>query len=172
VLPAAAWPAVALPLLATLAPSLAGIAPAGLRAAGAGVVVLAGIVVAHLLVRRRTADAVQLALLTAMFALVHPFAAFGVYFGGWHALRHGARLVDVAAAGGPLRWGLYRYLAQAAVPTALAVAFLAAILAGLRSGGGPSPLLAAELATLLALTFPHAAVVAGMDRALRVRGPR
>ena len=173
VLPAAAWPAVALPLLATLAPRLAGIPAAGLHAVAVGVVALAALVVLLLLVRGRPADAVQLALLTATFALVHPFAAFGVYFGGWHALRHGARLVEVAAAGEPLRRGLYRYLAQAAVPTALAVAFLAAILAGVRSGReGPSPLLAAELATLLALTFPHAAVVAGMDRTLRVRGRR
>jgi Brp/Blh family beta-carotene 15,15'-monooxygenase len=171
-LPAAAWPAVALPLLGALAPGLAGIAPRTLDAAGVGVVALAGLVAAHLLARGRVADGVQLALLTATFALVHPLAAFGVYFGGWHALRHGARLAEVAAGDGPLRRGLYRYLAQAAVPTGLAVVFLAAILVGLRSGGGPSPLLTAELATLLALTFPHAAVVAGMDRALRLRGRR
>jgi Brp/Blh family beta-carotene 15,15'-monooxygenase len=172
VLPAAAWPAVAVPLLAALAPGLAGLPTAALHAVAVAVVCGAGLVVAYLLARRRPADAVQLALLTATFALVHPFAAFGVYFGGWHALRHTARLVEVAAAGRPMRHGLRRYVTHAAIPTAAAMAFLAVILVGWRGGSrdGASPLLAAELATLLALTFPHAAVVAGMDRTLRLRG--
>ena len=59
----------------------------------------------------------------------------------------------------------------APVTTGLQTGLTPTDLVGLRSGG-PSPLLGAELATLLALTFPHAAVVAGMDRRLRARSPR
>jgi hypothetical protein len=101
--------------------------------------------------------------------VVHPFAAFGVYFGLWHALRHGARLVELAAGDDPLRAGLRRVTVQALLPTAGALAFLAAVVATARYAP-PSlatGLLAAELATLVGLTFPHAIVVGALDRRLR-----
>jgi Brp/Blh family beta-carotene 15,15'-monooxygenase len=169
VLPIAAWPQVALPLLALLAPG-AGAAPGWLPPAlgllTATTVVLALVV---LLRQRRGAEAGQLVLLAATFWVVHPFAAFGVYFGLWHALRHGARLVELAAGEDPLRAGLRRVTVQALLPTAGALAFLAAVVATARYAP-PSlatGLLAAELATLVGLTFPHAIVVGALDRRLR-----
>ena len=166
VLPVAAWPAVTLPLLAVLAPA-AGRAPGWVPAALAVLVaVVVPAALALLLRRHRTAEAAELALLTAVFWLVHPFAAFGVYFGLWHALRHTARLVDLAAGDGPLGVGARRVAVQALLPTAGALTFLAGILATARYAPAPlaTGLLAAELATLVGLTFPHAVVVAALDR--------
>ncbi len=51
---------------------------------------------------------------------VAPLAALGVYFGAWHALRHTARLVEVAAGAAPASsrrpraWAARAYLTQAA----------------------------------------------------------
>ncbi len=157
-------------LLGGLSPRLA---EAALAARVPGLVlVAAGVVVALtvLLRGRRHLEAAELALLAATFTLAPPLAAFGVYFGLWHSLRHTGRLLDLA--GGAARagrshderdpgWSVAgRTLARAAALPA-AVALLAVLglwwardLAGLQ----------AEVGVLLALTFPHAAVVWGLDR--------
>jgi Brp/Blh family beta-carotene 15,15'-monooxygenase len=173
VLPVAAWPHASLPLLAVLAPGIAqapGWLPTALAVVTAGVV---GLALAGLLRQGRLGATGELALLAATFWLVHPFAAFGVYFGLWHALRHTARLVDLAAADGPLRAGLRQFCWQAALPTLGALGFLGAVVATARYAPAPlAPgLLAAELATLVALTFPHAIVVTALDHRLRRRSP-
>jgi Brp/Blh family beta-carotene 15,15'-monooxygenase len=165
-LPVAAWPAVSLPLLDLLAPGAArvpGWVPTVVGAAAALAVTAA---LGGLVLSRRAGEAGELALLAATFWTVHPFAAFGVYFGLWHALRHGARLVDLAAGAGPLGQGLRRVALQAVLPTAGAVAFLTVVASTVRlaPAGAASGLLAAELATLIGLTFPHAVVVARLDR--------
>jgi Brp/Blh family beta-carotene 15,15'-monooxygenase len=170
-LPVAAWPAVSLPLLDLLAPGAAASpawVPTVVGAAAALAVVAA---LGELVVRRRAGEAGELALLAVTFWAVHPFAAFGVYFGLWHSLRHGARLVDLAAGEAPLRLGLRRVALQAVLPTAGAVAFLVVVASTVRlaPAGAASGLLAAELATLVGLTFPHAVVVAGLDRRLAGR---
>ena len=171
VLPLMLYPRVSRPVLAALAPDLPS-PGAELRATAAAVVcaVVAAAVI-QLLRAGRRGDAGELLLLTATFAVVHPFAAFGVYFGLWHALRHTARLVDLASAGGAVRIGFRRVAVQAAVPTAGALVVLAGVWVTARtavtSPSGGSSLLAAELATLAALTFPHAGVVALLDEARR-----
>ncbi len=170
-LPVAAWPQVSLPLLAVLAPGVArapGWLPTALGAVTAAVV---GLALAGLLRQRRLGAAGELALLAATFWLVHPFAAFGVYFGLWHALRHSARLVDLAAGDGPLRAGLRRVCRQAVLPTVGALGFLGAVVATARYAPAPlvPGLLAAQLATLVGLTFPHVIVVARLDSRLRRR---
>lgn len=168
-LPVAAWPAVSLPLLDLLAPGASRV-PGWLPPAVAAVALLAvAAALTQLVLGHRPGEAVELALLAVTFWTVHPFAAFGLYFGLWHSLRHGARLVDLAAGNGPLRLGLRRVALQAVLPTAGAVAFLAVVASTVRLAPAPaaSGLLAAELATLVGLTFPHAVVVAGLDRRAR-----
>lgn len=123
-------------------------------------------------------EAVELALIVVAFSAAPPLAAFGVYFGLWHATRHTGRLLDLAQSRSatPIatgrsatlgsealspNWGqAARDLAFAsAAPTVAALIVMAALwtdreLASLQSA----------VAVLLALTFPHAAVVWALDR--------
>ncbi len=155
-------PATTDPWVRSLSP---GIADAALASRTAGLVVVAVVVaaaVAALLARRRVQDAAELVLVAAVFAVVPPLAAFGVYFGLWHAVRHTGRLLDLArAAGGGDGWGAAaRRLARAgALPSAVALAAVA-VLWRLGDVAG----LQAQVSVLLALTFPHAAVVWALDR--------
>lgn len=155
------------PLLRPLSPWLA---DASVRSRSAGLVLVAAVVVtglAVLLRAGRRVEAAELGLLAVTFAVAPPLAAFGVYFGAWHALRHTGRLLDLARrrrgdTGHPdLGWGPSGALLAraAALPTAGALATMAALwlardLASLQ----------AEVGVLLALTFPHAAVVWALDR--------
>jgi Brp/Blh family beta-carotene 15,15'-monooxygenase len=170
-LPLAAHPQVSRPVLAALAPGLPSPA-AGLGVTAAAViVVIAAVATVRLVAGGRRVEAAELVLLTATFAVVHPFAVFGVYFGLWHALRHTARLVDLAAADAAVRVGVRRLAVQAALPTVGALTVLAGVWVTARLAGtsapGASSLLPAELATLAALTFPHAGVVTLLDEARR-----
>nr|WP_240895345.1 Brp/Blh family beta-carotene 15,15'-dioxygenase [Kineococcus siccus] len=167
-LPYALWSEQAAVVLRQLAPSLADPAAAvrwGVVAATAGLAVLAA---ADLARRGRHRDLLELVVLVACFAVVPPLAAFGVYFGLWHAGRHTWRMVELAAAAGPPGAGrgaaLRRCAVHSVVPTAVALAALLAIAAT-----QDASLLATEIAVLLALTFPHVQTVAVLDAA-RARG--
>ncbi|WP_018334078.1 Brp/Blh family beta-carotene 15,15'-dioxygenase [Actinomycetospora chiangmaiensis] len=126
----------------------------------------------------RRAAAGELALLTALFLVVPPLAAFGLYFGAWHGLRHLARLVALDPANAAdlgqrrLARPVGRVLRQAALPTTAVLAALGVLLAvpGL-AGRAVEGLVPAGLALVLALTVPHMAVVAVMDRRQRPGGP-
>ncbi len=156
-------------LLGGLSPRLADLALAA-RVPALGLVVVAVAVALVVLLRAgRGLEAVELALLAAAFALAPPLAAFGVYFGLWHSLRHTGRLLDLACAAtragagvdGDPGWPTAgRVLARAAALPA-AVALLAVL--GLWWARDLAEL-QAEVAVLLALTFPHAVVVWGLDR--------
>ncbi|HEU4675183.1 MAG TPA: Brp/Blh family beta-carotene 15,15'-dioxygenase [Motilibacteraceae bacterium] len=149
-------------LLAPIAPGLAGAADR-LQVVGLTATALVTVAAALSLLRdRRLLDAGELALLLATFWLAPPLAAFGVYFGCWHAVRHTGRLLDLARqqdvdAG----WSraLRRLLVAGSWPTAVA---LLGVL-GLWALHGRTSL-QAEVGVLLALTFPHAAVVWTLDR--------
>jgi Brp/Blh family beta-carotene 15,15'-monooxygenase len=151
-----------LPLLDRVAPGIAYTPPALLTAVAAGTYVLVGLAVARLVAAGRLAEAAELVLLTAMFTLVPPAAAFGVYFAWWHATRHTARLVALPDPHGAvdLVAGVRRYARAAALPTAGALVFLI-ILARV---GSPS-VLDAQLIALVAITAPHLVVVAAFDSA-------
>ena len=110
----------------------------------------------------RPGVAAEVLLVAAVLAAAPPAAAFGAYFGGWHAVRHTARLLALA----PVMPGreapaqvLARVARAAALPSAAAFAVLA-LLWSRREVTDP----AAAVAVLLALTFPHAAVVTWLDR--------
>ena len=123
-----------------------------------------------LLTARRHLELVELLLLAGTFALVPPLAAFGLYFGGWHAMRHTARLLDLArgalttdtsapAAGSGWGTAAARLGRSAALPT-LAALVAVGVLWETRDLAG----IQAEVGVLLALTFPHAAVVLALDQ--------
>lgn len=158
VLPVALWRSDTDPVLAALAPALPHLLGPALRTALLAVVVAAVVATASRQVRAgRPLRAVEAALPAAMFAVVSPYAAFGVWFGGWHSLRHLARLAALApaATSGERVRVLVR---SAALPTAGGLVLLAALV----GTGAP---VAAALLGLLALTVPHAVVVARLDRA-------
>ena len=106
----------------------------------------------------------------ALLALAPPLAAFGIYFGGWHAPRHTARLLDLARGGYPgdantsaaaPGWGSAAVVLgrSAALPSVAALATVGALWAARDLAS-----IQAEVSVLLALTFPHAAVVMALDR--------
>lgn len=155
------------PLLGPLSPWLAREAVATRPWGLALVAVVTVVALARLLRGGRRVEAGELVLLAAVFTVAPPLAAFGVYFGGWHALRHTGRLLDLArrrrsdtghpdAGWGPASLLLAR---SAALPSLAALGTVAALWWG---RGLVS--LQAEVGVLLALTFPHAAVVWALDR--------
>lgn len=111
----------------------------------------------------RVRAAAELALLLLLTCTTPALLALAVWFGGWHAVRHTARLVDadpLLSAARRLRGtagALRRFAGLAALPTAVVLAGLATLWA---CAGGPVAALAATLPVLAAVTLPHSVVVA------------
>ena len=157
---------------ASLSPELGVLLGNGpVRAAIAGAWVLAAVVAVVAALRAgRPAVVVDVVLVGALGLLAPPLVAFAVWFGGWHSLRHCARLLTVdprsaglLAAGRP--GAAVRVLARlAAWPTLAAVAALVALLAATAAAADPARAVGGTLLVLLALTVPHMLVVLGMDR--------
>lgn len=155
------------------------LAQAALASRGAGLVLIAAAMalgMGLLLRRSRYLEAAELALLAITFAVAPPLAAFGIYFGGWHSVRHLGRLLDLAAkrgsAAGPRDRRLPDWTAAAGallragwLPSLISFAGVAALwLVRDRAG------LTAEVAILLSLTFPHVLAVRTLDRSGLRRG--
>jgi Brp/Blh family beta-carotene 15,15'-monooxygenase len=145
------------PLLAALDPALPGVVQQGRTPVlvVTALVVAAGLAVA--LAARAWTAAAELVVVVAAALLAPPLLVFAAWFGGWHAPRHLVRLLDLQP-DGDLRRRLRRLTRSAVAPTAAALAGLAALVAV----GRDVP--AAVLVVLLALTVPHAVVVARLGR--------
>lgn len=159
-----------LPLLSAVVQRPVELGPDARRALGAVAVLAVGLVVAGVaneLVAGRRAEAIDLTLLLALAVLVSPLAAFGVYFGAWHSVRHLARtLVDAPANGDDLARGrllppLARFAREAVGP---ALVSLVVILALWHAADGWRGFAAGYLALLAGLTVPHLIVVGWADR--------
>jgi len=123
----------------------------------------------RLLQKRRLEDALDLSLLYLLAITAPPLVAFGVYFGCWHAMRHTARLTLVLPSS-----------QKAFVEGKSGSAFLSAIWPGLpaligtfivagltiifRGDSLSDQFLWITLVIVWALTVPHMAVTARMDR--------
>lgn len=149
-LPLALRPADVRPLLTALDPGLADVLlDPGVRGpllAGTALLVLAGLVSTW----RDSRRAAELVLVVAVAAVLPPLAAFAVWFAGWHAVRHTARLVALDPSP---KAGLRRFARAAALPSAVALVGTVALAMVVGVTGG-------LLVALLALTVPHTAVVA------------
>ncbi|HTY28145.1 MAG TPA: beta-carotene 15,15'-dioxygenase, Brp/Blh family [Mycobacterium sp.] len=116
------------------------------------------------------AVAVDIALVGFLGALAPPLVAFAVWFGGWHALRHCARMLTVEpscaelVAAGRQRAAVGRFVRLAAWPSAAALTVVAALGWFTVVATDPTALLAEVLRLLLALTLPHMVVVLWLDR--------
>jgi len=171
VLPLVRWPQQVAPVLSALVPGTTGVLPGPLcRAALVAVVGLVAVTVVRQLRDGELRDGAELMLLTTMFLLVPPLAAFGAYFGGWHAVRHLARMLSLEPANtadlcaGRLRAPLGRFTRAALVPTLASLLVLGALWT---SASGWQGFAASDLALLAGLTVPHVLAVGWLDRRLR-----
>ncbi len=120
--------------------------------------------------------AAEFLLLGLLFTLTPPLAAFGVYFGFWHGLRHSARLIvsdgrnaATLAAGRPGA-AVARFLRAAALPSAVALLATAALVL---LAVTQQHFISTVFLVLLALTAPHLVAVGLLDaRAATVRQRR
>jgi Brp/Blh family beta-carotene 15,15'-monooxygenase len=117
----------------------------------------------------RKRDALDLILLAALAVFAPPLVAFAVYFGGWHALRHTARLTSLL----PKSENAYQQKKvgkafSAAVipglPALVGTLLFVGCLSILRSENLSSSFLWNTLVTIWALTVPHMMVTARLDR--------
>jgi Brp/Blh family beta-carotene 15,15'-monooxygenase len=123
-----------------------------------------------LLMRKRKRDAIDLVLLSLLAVFAPPLVAFSVYFGGWHALRHTARLTsllpksEAAYESGNVRSAFW----AAVIPGLPALIGTLVFVVGLSIFKGDdlsSTFLWNILVTIWALTVPHMMVTARLDRA-------
>ena len=133
------------------------VAPLAALAAGAtGVLALSGD-------REAAGDS---ALLTALALLAPPSAAFAAYFGGWHALRHTARVIDALVADGqlPQQRSLPGAVGELGRRSAWA-AGVGLVAAGALAAADPDAASDNAFAAVLGLTVPHMTTVAlGLSR--------
>jgi Brp/Blh family beta-carotene 15,15'-monooxygenase len=140
----------------------------GLAAAGASVAAL---------LARQPVVVLDIVLVGLLGAVAPPLVAFAVWFGGWHALRHCARLLTVdppsaalLALGHPGR-AVGELVRAARWPSLAAVAVLAALVVASATAADPAAAVGTTLVVLLALTVPHMLVVLGIDR-IRISAAR
>ncbi len=117
--------------------------------------------------RHQGLAAVELIAVATLFMVVPAFAAFGVYFGLWHAVRHTSRLMDALAPGESIGRQFAAFARASALTTSAALVVLT-LLFVFRSNVG---VVMTGVSLLLALTFPHVVVVAVLDHHGRVSRP-
>jgi len=132
------------------------------------VITIACISIARLIVRKRIREAVDIGSLLALALLTPPLIAFALYFGCWHAMRHTARLTlsletsQRAYASGNIAAAFLKAVIPG-IPALVGTFFIAAILA---IGGQEfnDDFFWMALVVVWALTVPHMAVTANLDR--------
>lgn len=180
-LPILAHPDVVLPVFDDIVGLFGYEAPLALGTAerAAGLCVIGAVVVAAALfsirdnrgrpARATAIDVGELALLAAFFLVTQPVFAVGIYFLAWHSPRHILRLMmcdprqrellDSGRSGA----ALVAFHREALLFTVIPLLGIAAIAVALAVTGA-SEIAAISLAAIAALTYPHAIMVAWMDR--------
>jgi len=132
--------------------------------------VAALVAVAASLVSGHESVALDIALVGALGMLAPPLVAFAVWFGGWHALRHSARMLTMEPgcaallAAGRRDAAVVRLARLAALPSVAALTAVAALGWFTLAAPDPTAVVAEVLRLLLALTVPHMVVVLWLDR--------
>ena len=122
-----------------------------------------------LLITRRVREAIDLTLLLALALITPPLIAFAVYFGCWHAMRHTARLtLSLPVTRQNLSEGkLKKAFLNAVIPGLPALVGTLVVAAGLAISGKDftDDFFWMALVVVWALTVPHMAVTAKLDKA-------
>ena len=122
-----------------------------------------------MLIGKRYREVVDLTLLLLLAHLAPPLIAFAVYFGCWHAMRHTARLtLSLPRSIENLTQGmLSKSFSNAVIPglPALIGTFVVAALLALSGRDFTDEFFWMALVVVWALTVPHMAVTAKLDRA-------
>jgi Brp/Blh family beta-carotene 15,15'-monooxygenase len=120
-------------------------------------------------VGKRNREGIDLTLLLLLAHLAPPLIAFAVYFGCWHAMRHTARLtLSLPRCIESLQQGLNRKaFSQAVIPglPALIGTFVVAAILAISGQSFSDDFFWMTLVVVWALTVPHMAVTAKLDRA-------
>lgn len=130
---------------------------------------LTAVTLLRLIQKRRDAEAIDLVLLYLLAVTAPPLVAFAVYFGCWHAMRHTARLTLVlprsqkAFADGN-SWKAFLGAIWPGVPALIGTFVVAALIIVFRGGSVSDQFLWVSLVVVWALTVPHMAVTARLDR--------
>lgn len=123
----------------------------------------------RLIQRRRDGEAIDLVLLYLLAVTAPPLVAFAVYFGCWHAMRHTARLTltlqssQAAFAEGNSRKAFLRAVLPG-TPALVGTFVVAALIVIFRGDSLDDQFLWVSLVVVWALTVPHMAVTARLDR--------
>lgn len=155
-----------------VSPSLAvALGNPAVRVGLAGVWLIAAVVVGAAAVRAgHVGIASDVAIVGALGALAPPLVAFAVWFGGWHALRHYARLLTVDAdcahflAEGEVGRGVTTLARAAMWPTLAAAAVIALLVLVAAAADDPTAAIGTSIVALLALSVPHLLIVMWLDR--------
>ena len=122
-----------------------------------------------MVIGKRYREALDLIALLLLAHLAPPLIAFAVYFGCWHAMRHTARLtLSLPRSIEPLTQGMLRKsFSNAVIPglPALIGTFVVAALLALSGRDFTDEFFWMALVVVWALTVPHMAVTAKLDRA-------
>jgi Brp/Blh family beta-carotene 15,15'-monooxygenase len=131
--------------------------------------VLTAIVLLRLVQKRRDGEAIDLVLLYLLAVAAPPLVAFAVYFGCWHALRHTARLTltlpssQAAFADGNIKRAFIKAVLPG-TPALIGTFVVAAAIVIFRGDSLDDQFLWVSLVVVWALTVPHMAVTARLDR--------
>ena len=131
--------------------------------------VLTAIVLLRLVQKRRDGEAIDLVLLYLLAVAAPPLVAFAVYFGCWHALRHTARLTltlpssQAAFAEGNIKRAFIKAVLPG-TPALIGTFVVAAAIVIFRGDSLDDQFLWVSLVVVWALTVPHMAVTARLDR--------
>jgi Brp/Blh family beta-carotene 15,15'-monooxygenase len=131
--------------------------------------VLTAIVLLRLVQKRRDGEAIDLVLLYLLAVTAPPLVAFAVYFGCWHAMRHTARLTltlpssQAAFAERNIKRAFIKAVLPG-TPALIGTFVVAAAIVIFRGDSLDDQFLWVTLVVVWALTVPHMAVTARLDR--------
>jgi Brp/Blh family beta-carotene 15,15'-monooxygenase len=114
--------------------------------------------------------ALDVVLIGALGLLLPPLLAFAVWFGGWHALRHSARMLTTEPGSAALldrgrgRSAVLHLAKLAALPSIAALTAVIALGWFTVTAPDSTMVMAEVLRVILALTVPHMVVVLWLDR--------
>jgi len=109
-------------------------------------------------------EALNLAVLTALFVLVHPLAAFAVYFGLWHSLGHILELLRFFRRRHDEPTTLAGFYRQATLFTGLSFVLLGMLYVGGQAVGDRTEMIALLFILIAVMTLPHMIIVERLYR--------